>query len=201
MKKKLYALSGVLMVVLVISGLWATKAINLTVAQQSVEPAATSIAAELSMQEMTEGASLIVTGKCAGTRSQWVGRDLVTVATVSVMETIKGDQSETVTVVMPGGVDSNRQFPVAVTYPGAPQISQTEEVVLFLANDDTVANGYSVMGYSQGKYSVNEDDTGEKVVFRDLTKVRMQTGMGTVRGNIQVVKLREFIEKVRSYLR
>ncbi|HKQ75107.1 MAG TPA: hypothetical protein VJ810_15530 [Blastocatellia bacterium] len=201
MKKKLFALSGVLMVALVISGLWATKAINLTVAQQSVEPAATSLVAELSMQEMTEGASMIVTGTCAGTRSQWIGRDLVTVATVSVTETIKGDQSDTLTVVIPGGVDSNRQFPVAVTYPGAPQISPTEEVVLFLASDDSVANGYSVMGYSQGKYSVNESDTGEKVVFRDLTKVRMQTGMGTVRGNIQVVKLSEFIEKVRSYLR
>src|SRR5262245_40866133 len=119
MKKKLYALSGVLMVVLVISGLWATRATNLTGVEQTVEPSATSLAAELSLKEMTEGASVIVTGKCLETRSQWIDRDLVTLATVSVTEAVKGDPSDTLTVVLPGGIDINRTVPIAVTYPGA----------------------------------------------------------------------------------
>ncbi len=91
MKKKLFALSGVLMVMLVISGLWATKAINLTSPEQTIEPAATSLATGMSIKKMTEEASLIVTGKCIETKSQWVDGRLVTLATVLVSETIKGD--------------------------------------------------------------------------------------------------------------
>lgn len=201
MKKKLFALSGILLVVLVISGLWATKAINLTGTEQTIEPGSTSLANGLSMQEMTTGSSLIVTGKCLETRSQWIDRRLVTLATVSVTETIKGDSSGTVTVVLPGGIDSNRRIPIAMNYAGAPQIAPTEEVFLFLTIQDEVAEGYAVMGFAQGKYSINEDDAGEKVVSRDLTQVRLQKGVGTVRGNVQVVSLSEFKEKVKSYLR
>ncbi len=200
MKKKLFALSGVLLVVLVISGLWATKAYNLTRMEQTVEPAATSLVAGLSMQEMTEGASLIVTGTCLETRTQWIDRRLVTLATVSVTETIKGDAPDTVTIVLPGGIDSNRRIPIAMTYAGAPQISPTEEVFLFLTDQDEVANGYAVMGFAQGKYSINEDDEGEKVVSRAMTKVKMQKSMGMTRGNVQATRLSEFIERVKSYL-
>src|SRR5262249_50433398 len=147
MKKKLVALSGILLIVLAISGLWATKALNLTGVEQTVEQGATSLAAGMSMQEMTAGASLIITGKCLETRSRWMDRNLVTLATISVTETIKGDPSETITVVMPGGIDSNRKFPVAMTYAGAPQIHPTEEVFLFPTNEDEVAGGYAVMGF------------------------------------------------------
>jgi len=200
MKKKLFALSGLFLVVLVISGLWATKAINLTGTEQTIEPGSTSLANGLSMQEMTEKSSLIVTGKCLETKSQWIDRRLVTLATVSVTETIKGDSSPELTVVLPGGVDSNRRFPIAMTYAGAPQIASDEEVFLFLTGQDEVPGAHAVMGFAQGKYSIGEGEQ-EKVVTRDLSKVRLQKGMGTVRGNIQAVPLSEFKEKVKSYLR
>jgi hypothetical protein len=201
MKKKLYALSGVFLIVLVITGLWAAKAVSFTGGViQSDDPFATSLPSGLSVREMAEGASLIVIGTCVETRSQWIDRRLFTLATISVTEAIKGDASGTVTVVLPGGIDANRRIPLAMTYAGAPTISPEEEAFLFLRDQDEVANGYSVMGFAQGKYSVGQNEEGEKVVTSDQAKARVPTGAGLRRGNPRVVKLSEFKELVRSYL-
>jgi hypothetical protein len=202
MKRKLYALSGVFLIALVIAGLWATKAVSLTDAQETFDPASRRLAAGLSMEEMARGAELIVIGACAGTRTQWIdGRHLVTLATVSVKETMKGAPPETLTVVMPGGIDANRRFKVAVTYPGAPTMGPDEELALFLVPaQDEVANAYAVMGFAQGKFSIARDNTGGKVVTRDMTRAPMQKGPGLTRGNLQAVPLSEFRELVKSYL-
>jgi hypothetical protein len=201
MKKKLFALSGVFLIVLVIAGLWATKATDLNDVRQARESAPISLASGLSMQEMAEGATLIVIGQCTGTQSWWVERRLVTDATILVEETIKGDVDGTLKVELPGGIDSNRKFPVAMTYAGATQISLDEKVFLFLTGPDDGSNSYSVMGFSQGKFSVGQANDGERVVTRDMTMAPLQKGAGMTRGNLQVVPLSEFKEWVKSYLR
>jgi hypothetical protein len=201
MKKKLFALSGVFLIVLVIAGLWATKATDLNDVQLARESAPISLASELSTQEMAEGASLIVIGQCTGTQSRWVERRLVTEATILVEETIKGDVAGTLKVELPGGVDANRKFPVAMTHPSAPQISLDEEVFLFLIPTDEGSNGYSVMGFAQGKFSIGRAADGEKVVMRDMTREPVQKGAGAIRGNIQVVPLSQFKALVRAYLK
>jgi hypothetical protein len=201
MKKKLFALSGIFLIVLVIAGLWVTNATNLNDLEQTVNPPATSLATGLTMQKMTEEASMIVIGKCLGTRSKWIDRSLVTEATISVDETLKGDPAKEVKVELPGGVDVNRQFPVAMTYPGTPRISLDEEVFLFLAPADEGSNSYSVTGYAQGKFSIGQASDGEKVVMRDMTRVPVQKGAGAIRGNIQVITLSQFKALVRYYLK
>jgi hypothetical protein len=202
MKKKLFALSGVFLIVLVLAGLWATKAINITDVQQTRESAPMSMASGMSMEQMAQEASSIVIGTCLETRSQWVGRSLVTLATISVKERIKGDDTAgTLTVVTPGGSDANRKFPVTMIYAGAPQFSLDEEVFLFLdRSQDWVPNGYSVMGFSQGKFSIAKGSDGEPVVMRDMTKAPVPKGAGLTRGNPQVVPLSEFKELVQRYL-
>ena len=81
------------------------------------------------MEQMTQEASAIVHGTCVATQSQWVGRSLVTDATISVEEALKGDAAigSNVTVELPGGISANGRFPVAMTYAGAPQISPTKK--------------------------------------------------------------------------
>ena len=91
MKKKLFALSGVFLIVLVIAGLWATKAINLNDVQQTVDPAATSLASGMSMRQMVEESSLIVIGQCAETKASGSGAAWLQMATISVEEALKGD--------------------------------------------------------------------------------------------------------------
>jgi len=153
------------------------------------------------MQDMVAQSELIVTGRCLSTRSVWIDRSLVTIATISVGETIKGSEASTVDVVLPGGADSNRRIPVAMTYPGAPTIQPQEDVFLFLTQAGVIANSYAVMGFAQGKFSIVENNQGEKLVSRDLTKVRLQAGAGVVRGNFQTTYLSDFKAKVREYLR
>ncbi|HEU0185065.1 MAG TPA: hypothetical protein VFS27_07100 [Blastocatellia bacterium] len=201
MKKKLYALSGVLLIVLVITGLWAAKAVSFMGVAQTGDSAATQ-SAGVSIQSMTQGASLIVVGTVLETRSEWIDRRLVTRATVLVAESLKGAAPEKVVVLLPGGIDAKRKFPVAMTYAGAPTMSPDEEVALFLVPaQDEVANAYAVMSYAEGKFSIAQTTTGEKVVTRDMTKAPMQKGPGLTRGNPKAVQLSEFKELVRSYLK
>jgi hypothetical protein len=201
MKKKLFALSGVFLIVLVLAGLWATKATDLFDVQQAVDPAATSlVSGMMSMEQMTQEASTILIGTCTGTKSRWVERRLVTDATITVSESLKGNPGETVIVEIPGGAGNIGKFQLAQTYAGAPQISPDENVLLFLSSPNDGSGGYSVMGFAQGKFSINTDTAGEKVVMRDMTKTPVQNGPGAIRGNVQSVSLSEFKEWVRKAL-
>jgi hypothetical protein len=152
--------------------------------------------------DLAQQSELILTGRCTDTSSAWIenGRVLVTLATISVDEVIKGEQASSVTVVLPGGVDLNRKIPVAMTYAGAPRIAPQEEVFLFLTNEEAVSSGYSITGFAEGKFSIIEDEAGQKVISRDLIKTRVERAPGKVRGSRQFVPLSDFKQKVKGYL-
>jgi hypothetical protein len=201
MKKKLYALSGVFLIALVLTGLWAAKAVGFMGVAQTNDSGAT-LSAGVSMRDLTQEASLIVVGTVRETRSEWVGRRLVTLATVEVAETLKGIATNTVTVAMPGGIDANRKFKVAMTYAGAPTMSSNEEVALFLVPaQDEIANAYAVARFAEGKFSIAQTTAGEKFVTRDMTRAPIQKGPGLMRGNTQAISLSEFREMVKNSLK
>ena len=102
------------------------------------------------------------------------------------------------TVVLPGGIDLNRPVPVAMTFPGAPTLQQQEEAFLFLLREETLNDTYAVTGFAQGKYSIIDDGKGQKLVSRDLSRLRLQRGSSANRGNRQLTSLAEFKEKVRA---
>jgi hypothetical protein len=155
---------------------------------------------KLTNQDLAEEAELIAIGHCAETRSSWIGRNLVTLATISVSEVLKGAGRSTVTVVLPGGVDANRKFPVATTWPGAPQILPQEEVFLFLANDNQSAGGHTILGFSQGKFSIVKDARGKKMVSRDLSQMSLQGEAGVSRGSKTLVPLEQFKQEISELL-
>lgn len=202
MKKKLFALSGVFLIALVITGLWATKAISFTDESQAIQSdsAATSQAVGMSVEELTGEAATIVRGKCLETRSQWVERRAYTLATISVMQTLKGDASETVTVAMPGGFGSNGKFKFAVTIAGVPTITRDDEFLFFLTKHDDIEGGYAVAGFTDGMYSIFKDEADNEFAARDQTRVRMPQGTGVTRGTRQAIPLPELIERVRRAL-
>jgi hypothetical protein len=129
-----------------------------------------------------------------------VDRDLVTFVTVSVTETLKGEPLSSVTVAIPGGIDANRRFPVAVTYPGAPSLGPDEEVLLFLVNGQDVSGAFAVAGFSQGKFSVVQDAAGVKHVSRDLTTVSVMDANGVAQGTRQLERLSDFREEILGYV-
>lgn len=137
---------GILTIVLIASGAGATTMIRLDSAAMASE------------------AEAIVIGSCTSASSEWVDGALMTLITVEIDESLKGDESGELTLVIPGGIDADRAIPVAVTYPGAPVVFEGENVLLFLTTSNAVAGGYDVVGFSQGKFTLVEDASGQQSV-------------------------------------
>jgi hypothetical protein len=198
MKKAVLAVCCSLLIAFVVTSLRASRAIN---QQQPDQMAPVTASNDLTMQDMAQRSALIITGQCIETRSTWVdGRRLVTLATISVSDAIKGTPASTVTVALPGGIDSNRKHPISMNYPGAPTIEAQEEVALFLTPADNPADTYAVMGYAQGKFSIVNSEAGERMVSRDLSKTPVSRAVGVVRGQQQLIPLSEFKARIKGYL-
>lgn len=199
MKKTLFASFLIIGIALLISFGWGTNAVNAPPDDTLATPD-TTLAVALSLEEMVNQSDVIAIGSCTDARSVWADGTLVTLATVSLSETLKGTESGSLTVVLPGGIDANRKFPVAVSYPGAPRLTPGENVFLFLTADSDVG-GYTVAGFSQGKFSIVTDEDGEPVVSRDLTKMSLKGNNGVGRGGANVTPLSSFKAQVQGYLK
>jgi hypothetical protein len=199
MKKITLASCILIGIALLISTQWGTKADDAPPSDTLGTPD-TTLAVALSLEDMTDQSDVIAIGNCVETRSVWVNRTLVTLATVSVSETLKGAESGNLTVVLPGGADMNRQVPVAMSYPGAPRITPGENVFLFLNSDVDYGLGYNVAGFAQGKFSIVSDEDGQPVVSRDLTRMALQGNNGVRRGGANVTPLATFKDRVKARL-
>lgn len=198
MKNKTLAISLLILIALVVSARWASKA-EPAPAADALQATDTTLAVALSLEDMVNQSDVIAIGSVLDTRSMWVDRNLVTLATVSVGESLKGAPGSTVTVVLPGGVDVNRKVPVAMTYPGAPRLTPGENVFLFL-NADSEVGGYNVAGFAQGKFSIVNDEDGEPMVSRDLRQVSLQGNNGVRRGQSNMTPLQSMKDQVKGYL-
>lgn len=156
-------------------------------------------AVERTEGEMVGESEIIVTGRCTNLESRWLDRDLVTLATIEVTEVLKGAAATTITVVLPGGIDSNRPIPIAMTFPAAPEIFSQEAVLLFLTGEDRLADGYSIVGFSQGKFTLAEDSAGKKVGTQDLSRLNL-VGRGgrTATGAHKTVSLDDLRRRIQQ---
>jgi hypothetical protein len=195
--RKIFYVMGCLLVVAAASWVWKSQA----EAPQTSDQTAMS-KEELRLKEMALQSDMIVTGQSVNTESRWIegGRVLVTLATISVGEVVKGEPASSVTVVLPGGTDANRRFPVQMTYPGAPTISPQEEVFLFLTETDSVPGGYAVAGFNEGKFSIVKDEAGNKLVSHDYIRGEVSNGPGFVRGNRQFIPISAFKNQIKGLL-
>jgi hypothetical protein len=199
MKKILLVSCLLIVIALMVSTRWGTKATDAPAADTLGTPD-TTLALALSLQEMIGQSDVIAIGNCIETRSVWVDRTLVTLATISVSESLKGSGASTVTVELPGGVDANRKIPIAMTYPGAPSVTPGENVFLFLTATGEVGGSYNVTGFSQGKFSIITDENGEQMVSRNLTETSLKSNNGVRRGGADVMPLANLKEQVKGYL-
>ncbi|HEY0511874.1 MAG TPA: hypothetical protein VGH73_08220 [Thermoanaerobaculia bacterium] len=175
------AVPGLLVAILAVPALWATTAVERT------------------ETDLVQESAIIVTGRCTGLQSQWIDRDLVTVATIQVSEVLKGSAGPTVSVVLPGGVDTHRRIPVAMSVAAAPEIQQQENVLLFLTPEDRIAAGYAVVGFSQGKFTVAQGPAGKTLATQDLSALNLQgRGGSSRRGAAKTILLDELRRRIRE---
>jgi hypothetical protein len=201
MKKLTLGICCLVLTAVMVSGFWTTRALHTAQNSDTVNPSETSVAIDLSIEAMTSQSDMIAIGNCLDAKSVWVDRNLVTLANISVREILKGEDTSTITVVLPGGVDANRKIPIAMTYPGAPRINPSEDVFLFLTRDDEVSGGYAITGFSQGKFSIVKDENGEEVVSQDLTRTVLKGKAGTRRGAVNRTSLSGLKDRVMRQLR
>ena len=199
MKKILLGSCLLIVIALLVSARWGTKAVNAPPSDE-LPMADTTLTVALSLQDMVNQSDVIAIGNCVDIKSVWVDRSLVTLATISVSESLKGSDS-TITVELPGGIDANRKIPIAMSYPGAPNITPGENVFLFLTATGGVAGSYNVAGFSQGKFSIVTDEDGEQVVSRNLTKTSLKSNNGVRRGGSDAIPLANLKEQVKGYLK
>jgi hypothetical protein len=147
---------------------------------------------------MAQAADLVLTGRCSQLESTWVGRSLVTIATVQVTDTLKGSPSQIVTVVLPGGIDSSRPVPVAQIWPDSPRLVPGQEALLFLNRRDDVVNGFAITGYSQGAFSIVTDPQGQKMVSRDLRSVKLSRDGKVEAGGRVIAPLSQLKSEIRT---
>ena len=200
MKKISIGVCLVVVAAALVSTRWSTRAVNAPPQDYLPVPSDTSLANALTVGDMVAQSDLIGIGNCTNIKSMWVDRSLVTLATVSLSETLKGSESGEITVVLPGGVDANRKIPVAMSYPGAPRITPGEDVFLFLNANSDAPGGYLVAGFSQGKFSIVRDEEGEQLVSRDLTKTMLQGNNGVRRGTANKMLLSSLKAEVKQHL-
>ena len=199
MKKLTLAISLLIGIALLVSMRWSTTTAT-DAPPADLMQADSTLALALSIGEMTNQADVIAIGNAVETRSMWVDRSLVTLVTVAVGESLKGTPGETLTVVLPGGVDANRQVPVAMTYPGAPRLTPGEDVFLFLNVDSELGGGYYITGFSQGKFSIVAGEDGQPMVSRDLTKLALKDNDGVRRGAANMTPLASLKAQVKGHL-
>ena len=110
--------------------------------------------------QLTRRADLVVHGSVTGSTTTWVGRVIYTLYNVSVLETLKGAPRTSVSVAVAGGARGN----VRLTVPGAPDLQNGEQVVVFA----TTLQGatFTPIGTFDGIVRVRQGNGGATVAPR-----------------------------------
>jgi hypothetical protein len=114
-------------------------------------------------------ADLIVEAVATDRAGVWIDGTLYTAVDLEVLKVLKGHPPGRTVLLLPGGVDLDREIPIAVRWPGAPELGTGEKALLFLnrSSDPLGAKSpyYSIFGFFRGKLSIRND--GEDLVVAD----------------------------------
>ncbi len=125
--------------------------------------------------ELTRRADLAVHGLVTGRTTTWVGRVIYTLYDVSVLETLKGAPRTSVSVAVVGGARGN----VRLTVPGAPDLQNGEQVVIFARTLQGAT--FTPIG-----------------TFDGVVRVRQGNGVATVAPRGRPEPLDAFLQEVRA---
>jgi hypothetical protein len=157
------------------------------------------LSVRLTNAQLTAASDVVLIGRALSSQSRWIDRTLVTAVTVEIEESLKGDATGQIEVILPGGIDASRRVKVGMTYPGAPTMRDNEQVFLFLTRSDEVG-GYVVSGFAQGKFSIVTDAAGVRRVSRDLRGSQLVEGTGVSRGTVTLEPLATFRQEILALI-
>lgn len=124
----------------------------------------------MNLQQMTDRADMIFTGRVVGKRAEWNAERtrIYTYVTLEVERYLKGgNESHIATIRLLGGQVGRYLARV----PGAPSFAVGEDVLLFCAGDR--ARIPSVLGLSLGKFTITDNSNGERFIERDISTLML----------------------------
>src|SRR3972149_4736345 len=119
----------------------------------------------LSLEQLSQASSAIVRGRVLSQESRLSadGKQVVTLTTIAVEQSMKGRPPATVVVEQPGGAVGNRRVRVA----GTIQFRPETRYMLFLEPSTSGAGRFRMVGMLQGAYRILRDErTQEERVIR-----------------------------------
>jgi len=125
----------------------------------AVPAAQAAIAQVATFDEKVDHAAAIILGKCLKTDARYdpTGRWIVTYATFTVEQSLKGDAAGLITIVTPGGSVNGIHQETS----GVPVFQKGDEHVVFLRNTRL---GLTPLYFNQGTYNVAAGDHGQKLI-------------------------------------
>jgi hypothetical protein len=118
--------------------------------------------ARLSLDQMAAGSDAVARVRCTSAESRWENGSIWTVATVDVVESMKGNLPGKITIRVPGG----RVGHLTATVDGTPKFNPGNEAIVFL--QQSPAGGYSVAGWAEGTFRISRNPrTGSETVTQD----------------------------------
>ena len=156
---------------------------------------------KLSLKDLAKKSDAIVLARVEDQVSRYEqNKEIYTYYTLRVLEPVKGAKNEqTITIRQIGGIVDN----IASVVPGTPRFRNGEEVVVFLTQKD--ATGYPwVMGLQQGKFSVVQDEKGQKRVRNELSGVEFLSLNGKSAQDVKTapdMPLQAFLDGIKTDLK
>jgi hypothetical protein len=118
--------------------------------------------ARLSLDQLAAGSDAVARVRCTSVESRWENGSIWTVATVEVVETMKGQLPGEIAVRLPGG----RVGHLIATVEGTPKFNPGNEAVVFL--QQSRAGGFTLAGWVEGTFRISRDPrTGGETVTQD----------------------------------
>lgn len=124
--------------------------------------------AQLSLEQLTSAATVVVRGKCTGAETLWRDGEIWTVTSFSAEDVWKGSLPQEFKIWTIGG----RVGPITSYVPGTPQFIPGEEFVLFL--EPTSYGTLSITAWGEGTFLVRRNPfTGESRVTQASASMRV----------------------------
>lgn len=133
-----------------------------------------------SLTDIVELADYIVVGRCTAKESSWNDGKIVTLNQITVVETVKGLNSESLKVLTLGGdaIHPRLNTSVSMKVPGGVSFDIGEKALLFLKKGK--GEYYQIIGLTQGKLIVESSDIEGKEYISAGYKVFEKGSVGSV---------------------
>jgi len=155
----------------------------------------------MNLEQMTDRADMIFTGRVVGKRAEWNAERtrIYTYVTFEVETYLKGGSNARVATVRLLGGQVGRYL---AHLPGTPQFGIGEDVLLFCAGDQ--ARLPSVLGLSLGKFTITSNADGERILKRDISTLMLanyNTKSRQPGDPVRRYRLRDVASRIAEYQR